>query len=639
MPFDLFWWEGLDGSRVLAHTFNNPVGGYNAEIGPRAIARDMAEFSRKVPPSREPSGLRLWRRRRRSDRGDDRTAASARQFPRAAEASFHQRRGVVRIRPREDAEQSRSAGLGRRDVSRASPRHADDPGPHQISSSPCRARADHGRDAVEHGDACSARRWRLRSSRTGASCSATNSTTSCPARASARSIRRRRPSWRRSFPRGSKVQDEQLDTIAGKLAGVRRENRHPRRQSGSVAATAASRLAKSPSERPAGRRGKRLDRRRFRARALCLGDSRDPAITARIGGKSAGWRTRSCAPKSARTARSQASSTSGRAGRSSRIVPTSFGRIATSRETGMPGTSRMTTSRSGEEITASRIEVVENGPHRAAIRIARRFKNSKIVQTVRLWANSARLEFKTDIDWHQRRILLKARFPLAIRSDHATFECAAGVIRRPTHRNTSWEEARFEVAAHRFVDLSEHGYGVALLNDGKYGHHALHNELGLSLLRSPVYPDPLADEGQAELHLRPLSAPGGLAERRRAGGSGGPEPAASGARRKGRRAVDLGCRCDRGPVARPCRLQAGRGRKRVDPADLRAGRRARQGQSCRSPRAGSSATRSISSRIGPAARTWRFCPFRSTAGASSGRRPRRKASRLDPEDFGWRTSW
>jgi alpha-mannosidase len=100
------------------------------------------------------------------------------------------------------------------------------------------------------------------------------------------------------------------------------------------------------------------------------------------------------------------------------------------------------------------------------------------------------------MDWHDRRILLKARFPLAIRSDHATFECAHGVIRRPTHRNTSWEQARFEVAAHRFADLSEYGYGIALLNDGKYGHHAIGNELGLSLLRSPVYPDPLADEGR-----------------------------------------------------------------------------------------------------------------------------------------------
>jgi alpha-mannosidase len=91
---------------------------------------------------------------------------------------------------------------------------------------------------------------------------------------------------------------------------------------------------------------------------------------------------------------------------------------------------------------------------------------------------------------------VKARFPLAIRSERATFECAHGVVTRATHRNTTWEQARFEVPAHRFADLSEHGYGVALLNDGKYGHHALGNELGLSLLRSPVYPDPLADEGR-----------------------------------------------------------------------------------------------------------------------------------------------
>lgn len=151
----------------------------------------------------------------------------------------------------------------------------------------------------------------------------------------------------------------------------------------------------------------------------------------------------------------------------------------------------------GEEIVATAdLEVIESGPHRAAIRVVRRYRDSEIVQTVRLWANSARLEFKTDIDWHQRRILLKSRFPLAVRADQATFECAHGVIRRSTHRNTSWDAARFEVAGHRFADLSEHGYGVALLNDGKYGHHALHNELGLSLLRSPVFPDPHADEGR-----------------------------------------------------------------------------------------------------------------------------------------------
>jgi alpha-mannosidase len=154
-------------------------------------------------------------------------------------------------------------------------------------------------------------------------------------------------------------------------------------------------------------------------------------------------------------------------------------------------------ARQGSEILASAPpEVVERGPHRAAVRTVRRFRDSAIVHTLRLWANSARLEFHTDIDWHERRLLVKALFPLAIRADHATFECAHGVIRRPTHRNTSWDQARFEVAAHRFADLSEQGYGVALLNDGKYGHHALGGELGLSLLRSPVFPDPLADEGR-----------------------------------------------------------------------------------------------------------------------------------------------
>lgn len=151
----------------------------------------------------------------------------------------------------------------------------------------------------------------------------------------------------------------------------------------------------------------------------------------------------------------------------------------------------------GVEIVASAsAEVVEQGPHRGAVRIVRHFKDSTIVQLVRLWANSARIEFATEIDWHDRRQLVKARFPLAIRSDHATFECAAGIVRRPTLRNTTWDLAKFEVAAHRFADLSEHGYGVALLNDGKYGYHAIGNELGISLLRSPVYPDPLADEGK-----------------------------------------------------------------------------------------------------------------------------------------------
>lgn len=150
----------------------------------------------------------------------------------------------------------------------------------------------------------------------------------------------------------------------------------------------------------------------------------------------------------------------------------------------------------GEEVLATEPpEVVEHGPHRAAVRIVRRFRDSRIVQFLRLWANSPRLDIRTELDWHERRLLLKARFPLAIRSEVATYECAHGVVRRSTLRNTAWQQAQFEVASHRFADLSEQGYGVALLNDGKYGHHGIGNELGLTLLRSPIYPDPLADEG------------------------------------------------------------------------------------------------------------------------------------------------
>jgi alpha-mannosidase len=155
--------------------------------------------------------------------------------------------------------------------------------------------------------------------------------------------------------------------------------------------------------------------------------------------------------------------------------------------------------RRGEEVPAQSIEIVEGGPQRAALRVTRQVAHSTIVQSVRLWANSARIDFATRFDWRDRRLLVKARFPLAVRADHATFECAYGVHRRPTHVNTSWDAARFEVACHRFMDLSEPGYGVALLNDGRYGCHARGGELGLTLLRSPILPDQAADEGVQSL--------------------------------------------------------------------------------------------------------------------------------------------
>jgi len=151
----------------------------------------------------------------------------------------------------------------------------------------------------------------------------------------------------------------------------------------------------------------------------------------------------------------------------------------------------------GQEVRAAeRIELLESGPACGRIRVTRRYRASAIVQTLVLYANSRRLDIETEIDWRDRRVLLRALTPAAVRAMTATYECAFGVVKRPTHANTSWDMAMFEAAAHRFVDLSEPGFGLAMLNDGKYGHSVRGNVLGLSLLRSPVYPDPLADEGR-----------------------------------------------------------------------------------------------------------------------------------------------
>jgi alpha-mannosidase len=153
--------------------------------------------------------------------------------------------------------------------------------------------------------------------------------------------------------------------------------------------------------------------------------------------------------------------------------------------------------REGEEIgSVESIEVVESGPLRAAVRVSRHWRGSRIVQTYRLLAASRRLDVASHVDWQERNVLLRARFPLAVHAGEATYETIYGAIRRPTHRNTSFEQARFEVAGHRFADVSEPGYGVALLNDGKYGHATHGNVLSLSLLRGPLYPDPYADAGE-----------------------------------------------------------------------------------------------------------------------------------------------
>ena len=145
---------------------------------------------------------------------------------------------------------------------------------------------------------------------------------------------------------------------------------------------------------------------------------------------------------------------------------------------------------------AEAITVVESGPLHAAVEIRRRILHSSYVQRIGLAHNSAQIDVTTDIDWQDRHIMLKVAFPVDVFSPAATYEIQWGNTERPTHRNTSWDWARFETCAQKWVDLSEGDYGVSLLNDCKYGHDIKDNVIRLSLLRGPGMPDPTADLGQ-----------------------------------------------------------------------------------------------------------------------------------------------
>ena len=145
---------------------------------------------------------------------------------------------------------------------------------------------------------------------------------------------------------------------------------------------------------------------------------------------------------------------------------------------------------------ATSVSIVESNALRATLEIKRRILNSDYVQRISLRHNSPRLDFETTIQWRERKILLKVAFPVDILSPTATYEIQWGNVERPTHRNTSWDWARFETAAQKWVDLSEGDYGVSLLNDCKYGHDIRDNIMRLTLLRGTTAPDPDADLGE-----------------------------------------------------------------------------------------------------------------------------------------------
>ncbi len=143
----------------------------------------------------------------------------------------------------------------------------------------------------------------------------------------------------------------------------------------------------------------------------------------------------------------------------------------------------------------STVTTVNDGA-RLGIRIERDFMSSKFVQTLWFTDDASRIDFETEIDWRERHKMLKAAFPVDIHTDKATYDIQFGSLERPTHTNTSWDEAKFEVCAHKYADLSEGDYGVALMNDCKYGYDIHDGVMTLSLLRSPTDPNPEADQGK-----------------------------------------------------------------------------------------------------------------------------------------------
>jgi alpha-mannosidase len=152
---------------------------------------------------------------------------------------------------------------------------------------------------------------------------------------------------------------------------------------------------------------------------------------------------------------------------------------------------------------AESVEQVEGG-----VRVVRRFGQSTVTQVVTLPAGEARVDVDTEVDWREREQILKAGFDLDVTTDHSTSEVQFGHVQRPTHSNTSWDAAKFEICAHRWVHVGEPGFGVAVVNDSTYGHDVTRRDregggtttqVRLSLLRAPQSPDPVADLGKHRL--------------------------------------------------------------------------------------------------------------------------------------------
>ena len=173
---------------------------------------------------------------------------------------------------------------------------------------------------------------------------------------------------------------------------------------------------------------------------------------------------------------------------------------------------------------ADSIDVEASGPLVGIVAVRRSFGPSSAVVRYVLRAGSPRLDVEIELDWQHDEHLLSMRFPLDVHADAATCGIQFGAVRRPTHASTTWDAAKFEVCAHRYVDVAEPDFGVAVLNDGRYGHGVLGgpglggaqgSQVRVSLARAAKYPDPDADHGHHAVTLALLAHGPGARRRRR----------------------------------------------------------------------------------------------------------------------------
>ena len=141
------------------------------------------------------------------------------------------------------------------------------------------------------------------------------------------------------------------------------------------------------------------------------------------------------------------------------------------------------------------VQILETGPVRCVVRVLRKFRNSTIQTDIIAYACSDQLQFDYEIDWHERDLFVKAEYPVDVNAERAAYDIQFGFIERPVHTNTLWDFARFEVCGQKWADVSDRGFGLAILSDCKYGFSAERNSLSISLLKCSTYPDKEQDQG------------------------------------------------------------------------------------------------------------------------------------------------